>query len=193
MMKLCGIQWDRRAVNFLAGKVPEAYLTSYNNHRVSVPDRRKFLPTVLPDIQANNVPNGQQIVNGGGATSAAEVFFEVKAIQPCLNRYANKNLPRTAFDRRAHIIRYQEYSNKLRIIYEKFVADLLDPINPGPYMEAQGSSVSGGVIPLVASAFGEASIDLVKLLNTLTKHAFNCDEGLSILPLLNTDQRGGAT
>ena len=32
MMRLCGITCEREAVNFLFGKVPEPYITSYGNH-----------------------------------------------------------------------------------------------------------------------------------------------------------------
>ena len=69
---------------------------------------------------------------------------------------------------------------------EKFAADCPQLSSPDPFVKPQWSSLSGGVIQLVASEFDEVNIDLVKLLMTLGKHTVSCDEGNSIFPLLDT-------
>ena len=49
-----------------------------------------------------------------------------------------------------------------------------------------------GVIPLVVGAFGESSTGLLKLVKMWARHAASGDLGAAILPLADTDRKGGA-
>ncbi len=83
MMKLGGIHSAAKAVNFLIDEIGHPYITSYVNHVSSHPNAQKAPHAIVPDLHAFNFPTGRQQVNDSGATSAAEVFSEIKTFRAC--------------------------------------------------------------------------------------------------------------
>jgi hypothetical protein len=194
MMKLGGIYSEKEAVNFLLDKIGEPYITAYVNHVSSHPNARKAQHAIVPDLHARNFPVGRQRINGSGATSSAEAFFEIKTFTACNSRYKHNNTTSKPVERRAKQVS-QSYSRKFKKLDTLFAADVVgDGSGPavGPFEAAQSRFYRGQVIPICAGWFGEIGEDFEKVIRILAREAASGDDGMTISPLVNTDKKGGA-
>ena len=80
--------------------------------------------SIVPDIHARNFPAGKQTINGSGATSTAEAFFEVKTYTACKSRYKHNNETIKPPDRRAREIT-QSYRQRFKKLGRLFAADIV--------------------------------------------------------------------
>jgi hypothetical protein len=62
----------------------------------------------------------------------------------------------------------------------------------GPFQTAQTQFYCKGIIPLCIGGYGEIDKDFNKVLQQLAQEAAAGHDGLTILPLINTDKKGGA-
>jgi hypothetical protein len=87
------------------------------------------------------------------------------------------------------------YHKRFKKLDEVFASDVVGDGTTGimgPFEAAQGRFLTGQVIPLVVSAIGDVNEALEKVLKQVAKAAAAGTDGLTILPLINTDRKGGA-
>ena len=111
MMKLGGIFSEKEAVNFILDKVSDPYITRYVNHVSSSPNFQRAQHAIVPDLHACNFPAGRQRVNDSGATSTAEVIFEVKTYTACTTRYNHNNTATKPPDRRVQEVTIRNHTS----------------------------------------------------------------------------------
>ena len=80
MMRLCGITCQWEAVNFLFGKVPETYITSYSNHLAATQARTKSAHVIVPELHATNLPARGGTANQTALQKTVEEIFEVNTM-----------------------------------------------------------------------------------------------------------------
>ena len=88
----------------------------------------------------------------------------------------------------------QEYNLKFKKLDTLFASDIVgDSTNGivGPFQTAQSRFYKKGVIPLCMGGFGEINEDFDKTIQKLAREALAGHDGITILPLLNTDKKGG--
>ena len=115
----------------------------------------------------------------------------------CVSRYGHVSTDTTAAERRAKAINVN-YHKRFKKLDEVFASDVVGDGTTGiiePFEAAQGRFfTTGQVIPLVVvvGAFGDVNEALEKVLKRVAKAALAETDGLTILPLINTDRKGGA-
>ncbi len=88
-----------------------------------------------------------------------------------------------------------EYNLKLKMLDILFASDIFGDGSDniiGPFQTAQTQFYRKGIIPLCIGGYGEINKDFNKVLQQIAQEAAAGHDGLTILPLINTNKKGGA-
>ena len=86
------------------------------------------------------------------------------------------------------------YDQKFKKLDSLFAADAVGADSEdaaGPFQKVQTHFFKGQVIPITAGWFAETGRDFHKLIKVMTRQAASSKNGMSVLPLVNHDRKGG--